>query len=522
LEDALTLLAELREVHCVEAKPDNCGIVIFGGSGDLASRKLLPSLFRLFCRGLMPEEFYVAGVLSYGDSPENDEAFRESVRKTLAFGEASCEEKLVAFIRRCYYAPGDYRDPDLYLALVGRLGGLDLAHGTGNRRFYYLAVPPALQEPIIARMGESGLTLEGEDGSNWKRVVVEKPFGRDLQSAIALSEKLQSYLAERQIYRIDHYLGKETVQNILMLRFANAIFEPVWNRNHVDHVQITAAESIGMEHRGSYYDNAGCLRDMFQNHMFQLLSLVAMEPPPHFRADRYRDEKVKLTQSVSPFPGEPALLRKQIVRGQYTPGEVGGERVRGYREEEGVAPGSDTETYVAMKLLIDNWRWAGVPFYLRSGKRLKRKLSEIAVIFKPVPHSLFGEGDGEGLSPNVLVLGVQPKEGISLTIEAKRPGPKFCMGSLTLNFDYRSVFGEEPPEAYERLLLDVMLGDQTLFVRSDGIESAWSILDGLLDTWKASDATTRECCLTYYPAGSDGPDAADALLGGDGRVWRSL
>ncbi|TAL16322.1 glucose-6-phosphate dehydrogenase [bacterium] len=522
MEDALRLLAELREVHCVETRPENCGIVIFGGSGDLANRKLLPSLYRLFCRGLMPEDFYVAGVLSYGDSPKNDDSFRESLRKLLAFGEGSCEEKLAAFTERCYYAPGDYRDPDLFWTLAGRLGGLDGAHKTGNRRFYYLAVPPALQEPIIAQMGETGLTMEAEDNSNWKRVVVEKPFGRDLESAIALSAKLQSYLLERQIYRIDHYLGKETVQNILMLRFANAIFEPVWNRNHVDHVQITAAEALGVEHRGSYYDDAGCLRDMFQNHMFQLLSLVAMEPPPHFRADRYRDEKVKLTQSIRPFPKEPALLRKQIVRGQYEAGEVEGERVRGYREEEGVAPDSETETYVAMKLLIDNWRWAGVPFYLRSGKRLKRKLSEIAVIFKPVPHSLFKEEDEGGLSPNVLVLGVQPKEGISLTIEAKRPGPKFCMGSLTLNFDYRSVFGEEPPEAYERLLLDVMLGDQTLFVRSDGIESAWSILTGLLDTWKASDAGTKECSLRTYPAGSGGPDAADVLLGRDGRVWRSF
>ncbi|RMG88706.1 MAG: glucose-6-phosphate dehydrogenase [Candidatus Dadabacteria bacterium] len=512
----------LRERVCAQEAPGPCGVVIFGASGDLSHRKLLPSLFRLFERGLLPEEFGVVGCLSYGDSPDTDEAFREAVLRTLAGAEpGSPEPARRAFAARCAYQPGDVHDPGLYRALAARLAEPDRDRAARGCWLFYLAVPPQLHGPVVSGLAGAGLVDEPGDGTRWRRVVVEKPFGHDLASARRLTADLAAHLAERQIYRIDHYLGKDTVQNILMLRFANRLFEPVWNREHVDHVQITAAEAVGVEHRAGYYDGAGCLRDMFQNHMLQMLALVAMEPPARFEADRYRDEKVKLLRSVRPFPADPAQLDRWVVRGQYGPGTAGGEPVPGYRQEPGVAPDSRTETYVALKLLVDNWRWAGVPFYLRSGKRLARRVSEIAVTFRPVPHSLFGALGVDRLEPNVLVLNVQPDEGITLTIEAKRPGPKLCMGSVALTLDYRSLFGGSPPEAYERLLLDAMVGDQTLFVRTDGVEAAWELLTGVLDGWAAADRAGAACGLHPYPAGSWGPEAADALLARDGRAWRT-
>ncbi|GAB4369274.1 MAG: glucose-6-phosphate dehydrogenase [Deltaproteobacteria bacterium] len=511
----------VREDVCIEATPSPCGIVIFGASGDLTRRKLIPSLFNLSRQGLMPRDFYILGCLSYGDSPATDEVFREAVRNALREKHPDLPgEALEDFAGRCAYLPGDYRDPGMYSALAERLKALDSRHDTSGRHLYYLAVPPALHGPIVERLGASGLVREEKDGERWERVVVEKPFGRDLASARELGGKLRSVLTERQIYRIDHYLGKETVQNILMLRFANALFEPLWNNRYVDHVQITAAETLGVEHRAGYYDQAGALRDMFQNHMLQMLALVAMEPPSVFEADRYRDEKVKLLGAIRPFPGNPDELGRLLVRGQYRAGTTDGTAVPGYPEEPGVAPGSTTETYVAMKLLVDNWRWAGVPFYLRSGKRLARRISEIAVTFKPVAHSIFLPNLPELHAPNVLVLNIQPEEGISLTMEAKRPGPKTCMGSLTLEFDYRTVFGVEPPEAYERLLLDCMLGDQTLFVRTDGMETSWSLLTPVLETWMDSSVDGRVAPLGSYTAGSWGPPEADTLLANDGRRWR--
>jgi glucose-6-phosphate 1-dehydrogenase len=363
-------------------------------------------------------------------------------------------------------------------------------------------------------LGLTGLT--GQEAGRWARVVVEKPFGHDLASSRKLDSALHQWLTEEQIYRIDHYLGKETVQNIFILRFANAIFEPIWNRRYIDHVQITVAETLGVENRAGYYEQSGALRDMFQNHMLEMLSLVAMEPPAAFEADRHRDEKVKLLRSIRPFPR--TGLSDWLVRGQYAASASDGGLLP-YRQEKSVRPDSQTETYVAMKVMVDNWRWQGVPFYLRSGKRLAKQVSEIAITFKPVPHSMFGAIASELLQPNVLTLKIQPEEGIALSIEAKRPGPRMCMSNLTMNFAYKDVFGERSGNAYERLLLDCMAGDQTLFVRHDGAELAWTVLEPILETWQNPAA---ELPLEFYASGSHGPQAADRLLGRDGRRWRPL
>ncbi len=500
---------------CVELTPPPCGVVVFGASGDLTQRKLLPSLFSLFVRKLVPRNFFVLGCArSAMSTAEFREKVRTAIARRCAANPGECEE----FARRCVYRAGDYFDPAFYATLGELLATLQGEFGTAGNLAYYLAVPPTLYGPVIGHMSAAGLLAQDEGGKSWRRVIIEKPFGRDLPTAAALGREIGRLLAEEQIYRIDHYLGKETVQNILMLRFANTVFEPLWNRQYVDHVQITAAESIGVEHRAGYFEQAGLLRDMFQNHIFMMLSMIAMEAPASFAADNVRNEIVKVLRAVRPFP--PDALARAIVRGQYAPGEIDGKPVRAYREEDGVAPASRIETYVAAKLGIDNWRWKGVPFYLRAGKRLPRRTSEIAITFKSVPHSIFIPLLPEHLAPNVLVLNVQPEEGVALTIQAKQPGAKLCMGDLTMKFSYREVFGGEVPEAYERLLLDCMLGDQTLFLRQDTIEVAWSLLTPVLEAWAAAGDEGRVGPLYPYRAGSWGPDEAEELLAHDGRQWR--
>lgn len=501
-----------------EQRPQPCALVVFGALGDLARRKLLPSIVQLHARGLLPQRYYVLGV-SRETGNEAASMFRDRVGEaTNMAGLGATARK--AFVERCSYMGGELGEPAFYRELAGRLADLDARHQSGGSHLYYLALPPTLHAPVVEGLGAVGLTAEKDAEKVWNRVVIEKPFGRDLASARELDRRLKAVLREHQIFRIDHYLGKETVQNIVMFRFANRLFEPIWNHEHVDHVQITVAESLGVEQRAAYYERAGCLRDIFQNHMLQMLALVAMEPPAVFEANRYRDEKVKVLRSLRPLPADPEELEHWIARAQYGPGRIEGESVPGYREEPGVAPDSWTETYVAAKLMVDNWRWTGVPFYLRSGKRLARRVSEIAVYFKPVPHRMFPASVMKEAVMNALVINVQPEEGISLTVDAKRPGTKADLGSLTLHFDYRSVFGGDPPEAYERLLHDCMLGDQMLFVRTDGVDASWSLVTGVLESWDRGAACER-CVLDTYAAGSWGPPAADALLAADNRQWRT-
>ncbi|MBN1676763.1 MAG: glucose-6-phosphate dehydrogenase [Kiritimatiellae bacterium] len=501
---------------CVDTLPGRCGVVIFGASGDLTHRKLMPALFSLARRGLLPERFFVVGCAR---TRMSDTAFRDKVRQALPATTPADRRLADRFLNACYYLPGNYDEPRTYRALSKRLTALHGRHKTGLNHFFYLAIPPALYGDVVAQLNRAGLVDQKSAGRPWRRVIVEKPIGRDLSSAMDLDRVLHQHLRENQIYRIDHYLGKETVQNILMFRFANLIFEPLWNQQYVDHVQITVAEAIGIEHRAGYFEQTGLLRDMFQNHMFQMLALVAMEPPASFDADRLRDEKTKLLRSIRPFPTD--ALDRHLVRGQYRQGRVDGQPVRGYRAEDGVHPQSRTETFVAAKILIDNWRWQGVPFYLRSGKRLPRRVSEIAIAFRRVPHSIFHPLAPQHLMPDTLVLNVQPEEGISLTIQAKCPGGKVCMMPLSMDFRYNQVFGGNPPEAYERLLLDCMLGDQTLFIRNDNVEVSWALLTPVLEAWEMAGRQPARGKLQGYRAGSWGPAAAHRLLARDGRKWRT-
>jgi glucose-6-phosphate 1-dehydrogenase len=503
-----------QDIICAETPAPPNAMVVFGASGDLARRKLLVSIFQIFTQDLLDEKFYLLGC---GRKKLTDEDFRKTAQQAIreSSGDVSAKD-LNAFTEKLYYVDGDYNAAAFYESIKARLVQLDKKHKIDGCHIFYLAVPPFLYSPIVEHLGLSALSCIREPDSKQRaRLIVEKPFGRDLQDATELNNKIRRCFDESQIYRIDHYLGKETVQNILMFRFANTIFEPVWNRNYIDHVQITIAESIGVEHRGSYYDKAGALRDIFQNHMLQMLALVAMEPPASFEADCIRDEKVKLLRSIRPF--DLSELDSLIVRGQYGPGLINGTQVIGYRAEPGIDPQSKTETFVAAKLFMDNWRWKGVPFYLRAGKRLANKDTEIAITFKQVPHSMFISAGLEDMPANVLVLQIQPEEGISLSFQAKRPGSKICMSTLNMNFNYRSIFLVDMPEAYQRLLLDCMVGDQTLFTRFDSVEIAWQLLMPVLQAWQNDDSAPYE-----YPAGSESFPHADRLIESDGRKWRKL
>jgi glucose-6-phosphate 1-dehydrogenase len=503
-----------QDIICAEAAAPPNAMVVFGASGDLAYRKLIPSIFNIFAEELLDEKFYLLGC---GRTKLTDEDFRKTAQQAIreSHSDASVKE-LNAFTEKLYYIEGNYDDAAFYENVKTRLIDLDKKHRIDGCHIFYLAVPPFLYTQIVAHLGRSTLSCAAESDSKQRaRLIVEKPFGRDLQSAVELNNKICRCFNESQIYRIDHYLGKESVQNILMFRFANAIFEPVWNRDYIDHIQITIAESMGIEHRGSYYDKAGALRDIFQNHMLQMLALVAMEPPASFEADSIRDERVKLLRSIRPF--DLSELDSLIVRGQYGPGSISGKQVVGYKDEPGIDPQSKTETFVAGKLFMDNWRWKGVPFYLRTGKRLANKDTEIAITFKQVPHSMFISAGLEDMPANVLVLRIQPEEGISLSFQAKRPGSKICMSTLNMNFNYRNVFLVDMPEAYQRLLLDCMVGDQTLFTRFDSVEIAWQLLMPVLQAWQNDDSAPYE-----YPAGNESFPQADRLIESDGRKWRKL
>jgi glucose-6-phosphate 1-dehydrogenase len=505
---------EKYDVLCAEEPAGPNAIVVFGASGDLTHRKLLVSLFELFSEGLLSERFYFLGC---GRKEFSDADFRDKAGQSIReHSDSLSSETLNAFAGKLYYLPGDYDDADFYQRIKARLAQLSQKHNVHESVVFHLAVPPALYPAIVEHLGSAGLACpSGPDVNQKIKLVVEKPFGRDLPSAVDLNRRISRCFGESQIYRIDHFLGKETVQNILMLRFANAIFEPVWNRNYIDHVQITIAETVGVEYRAGYYDTSGALRDMFQSHMLQMLALVAMEPPISFEADRVRDEKVRLLRSIRPF--ERNRLRDLWVRGQYGPGSIGGVQVKGYLDEPGVNKDSRTETFAATKLFIDNWRWQGVPFYCRTGKRLAAKDTEIAITFKKVPYSLFSSAGLDNLPANVLVLQIQPEEGVSLSFQAKRPGSKLCMSTLNMRFCYRDLFFSEAPEAYRRLLLDCMVGDQTLFTRQDDVEVSWQLLTPILRAWEQDTSAPH-----VYPAGSESFPEADRLVEADGRKWRRL
>ncbi|MBV9851564.1 MAG: glucose-6-phosphate dehydrogenase [Armatimonadetes bacterium] len=494
-------------------RPDeDCAFVIFGASGDLTGRKLIPALYNLFCQGLLPPGFAVVG---YAVTPMTDAEFRGAMREhvkasseVLAFRPRLWDQ----FVPCLHYVTAGFDAPEGYRELGRRLAAVDAAHGTGGNRLFYMATAPRFFGPIVERLQEHGLAEGGHGGASWTRLVVEKPFGTDLASARALNESLHRVFAEDQIYRIDHYLGKETVQNLLAFRFANTIMEPIWNCHYVDHVQITAAETLGVEHRGGYYDQAGVLRDMFQNHLFQLLALVAMEPPVRYEGQIVRDRKADVLRAVVPL--DPRNLAEQAVRGQYGPGHG----MPGYRQEPDVAPDSHTETFAALKLMVDNWRWADTPFYLRSGKRMPKKQTLIAIQFKRVPHLFFDTTADDQIEPNVLAIRIQPDEGISLTLGAKSPGPEMHVRQMQMNFSYSAAFGEFPATAYETLLLDVMQGDLTLFNRSDTVDLSWELLAPVLDAWQSAPSADP---FPNYPAGTWGPPAADALLARDGRAWKT-
>jgi glucose-6-phosphate 1-dehydrogenase len=500
---------DLKAAQSAERIPEPTAVVIFGASGDLTKRKLLPALYHLEQSGLLPSEFAVVGVAR---RPLQDEFQKDMREGILQFGGVKeGEKKLDEFMQKVTYHAMNFDDPEGYGKLKTVLGEIDQKIGTKGNRLFYLATAPEYFADIIEQLGAHEMA-KPEHGT--VHVIIEKPFGHDLASARELNDEVNRVFAEDQIFRIDHYLGKETVQNILVFRFANGIFEPVWNRNYVDHVQITAAEDIGIEGRGPFYEKAGALRDVVQNHVMELLSFVAMEPPVSFEAESMRREKVKVWRSIQ------AIHPMDTVRGQYGPGSVEGKPVKGYRQEDRVDPNSATETYAALKIGIENWRWAGVPFYLRAGKRLGKRATEITIQFKQPPQLLFKNQSGacKELQPNLITMRIQPDEGISLRFGAKVPSPNMEVCPVNMNFSYADAFGKSSANGYERLLLDAMLGDATLFAHRDGVEATWALLTPILEQW----ASSKPKGLPNYAAGTWGPESADELLGRDGRSWHKL
>jgi len=504
----------LRHGQRMSRSPAPCVMVIFGGSGDLTRRKLVPALYRLSQRRSLPGGFTI---LSLSRTDLGEEKYRDGLRRSLVESgttpEASTWE---TFSQGIHYLSGDYRVPATYERIKRALSEYDLERGTAGNRIFYLAASPSDYAGIIQNLGAADLGWKRAEAAGWTRIVVEKPFGRDLESARALNKVVEGHFHEDQVYRIDHYLGKETVQNLLVLRFGNGIFEPIWNRQYVDSVQITAAENIGVGTRGTYYEEAGALRDMIQNHILQLLTLVAMEPPADFAPNSVRDEKVKVLRSIPPPPAE--AVEQIAVRGQYGSGFIAGKPAVAYRQEKHVSPQSSTETYAAIRLTIDNWRWAGVPFYVRTGKNLAKQATEIAIVFRRAPHQIFRQTAAEEIASNVLALRIQPDEGIALKFVAKQPGQSMNFQPVNMEFQYGSTFGMHLASAYERLLVDCMVGDPTLFNRADSVEAAWALVQPFVDAWSGPGAAS----IVTYASGSWGPPEADRLLDRERRRWRLL
>jgi glucose-6-phosphate 1-dehydrogenase len=486
-----------------------CAVVLFGASGDLAKRKVIPAMYDLAIHNSLGSRYAIVG---FARTPMSDEQFRtstgEAARTMSEIG--PIDPKQWADFSSClFYHAGDYNDPQAYQQLAKRLEQFDSEHKLGGNRLFYLSTPPEVYPHIVEQLGRANLARPSSADS-WVRIIIEKPFGRDLASAQQLNKQVHQVFEEQQVYRIDHYLGKDTVQNLLVLRFGNGIFEPLWNRNYVDSVQITASETLGVERRGGFYETAGALRDMIQSHVLQLTSLVAVEPPASFDATAVRNEKLKVLQCIRPFDLE--RVAQSVVRGQYAPGQFNGNRLSGYREEPGVNPASRTETFVAACLIIDNWRWAGVPFYLRTGKRLAKRSTEIVIQFRCAPHLVFRSRE---IEPNRLILNIQPDEGISISFGAKRPGTEMRIGNVNMSFSYKEGFGDASRSAYATLLNDCLRGDATLFDRGDNVEAAWALVDPILDVWSAA----RTGKVPEYAAGSWGPRESDHLLERDGRLW---
>jgi glucose-6-phosphate 1-dehydrogenase len=491
------------------ATADPCAVILFGASGDLARRKVIPAMYDLAQNKSLGERYAIVG---FARTPMTDDSFRSmagEAAKTISEVGPIDPAKWDEFASNLHYSPGDYADQNSFAQLAKCLAEIDAKKQLGGNRLFYLSTPPEVYPDIVEQLGRAGLARPDSPGS-WVRIIIEKPFGRDLATARELNQIVLNVFDEKQVYRIDHYLGKDTVQNLLVLRFGNGIFEPLWNRNYVDHVQITASETLGVERRGGFYETAGALRDMIQSHVLQLTSLMAVEPPASFDANAVRNEKLKVLQSIRPFNLE--MVAQSVVRGQYAPGKIGEKALAGYRQESHVSPNSRTETFVAMRLLVDNWRWAGVPFYLRTGKRLAKRTTEIMIQFKRAPHIVFREREVE---PNRLVLNIQPDEGISFSFGAKRPGTEMSIGNVTMNFSYREGFGGASRSAYATLLNDCLRGDATLFDRGDSVEAAWSLVDPILDVWSAA----KSVSVPQYASGSWGPRESDQLLEREARQW---